>query len=187
MTDAELAHSLLQEAKAKGLIVGYDTPDEKDIAFYRFGNKNETTPYDRHVVVSKNMMMPNVVAHELGHAMDWQGIEDSPVRNSWVRGTNGLAHYAPKATLLAGTVAALLGANKTALAAIGGAGALAALPQLIRELKASKNGYSILREKGKDRLEAAKTFGGIRGYVTPMLLGFLPLGARMAFDYFNKK
>lgn len=171
---ATLTKKILKDAVKDGFIDSYEKVPY-DEAFCQYWDP-------RVIVIGGDLYRPNVAAHEVGHAIDTKDIENEPIRKSWIKATNQGYHMGPDVALLAGTIAALMGANKKALATIGAAGFLSGTPYLMREVAASKNGYDVLRQYGQDRLTSLKTFGGLYSHALHSLKGFIPLGGKVLFD-----
>lgn len=171
---AVLTNKILRNAVKDGLIEKYEKVPY-DEAYCQYWDPRE-------IVIGGDLYRPNVAAHEVGHAIDTKDIENEPVRKNWIRATGASYHMGPKAALLAGTIAALSGANMKALASIGAAGFLSSTPYLMREFAAGKNGYNVMRQYGQDRLTSLQTFGGLASHLRHSLLGFLPLGGRLLYE-----
>lgn len=176
---AVLTKQILEDAVKEGIVDGYEkVPYDEAVCSYRNPRK---------IFIGGGLYAPHVAAHEVGHGIDTLGLENSPLRKAWIGVTGGMNRFGPKLSLLAGTVAALAGANTKALAAIGTAGALSTVPYMMRELAASKNGYDILRRHGYSKKEALAAGGGLYSHAIPALYGFIPLGGKLFVDYIKSK
>lgn len=171
---AALTKKILKDAVKEGLVDKYEKVPY-DEAFCQYWDP-------RVIVIGGELYRPNVAAHEVGHAIDTKDIENEPIRKQWIRATGVSNRLGPDTALLAGTIAALSGANAKALAAIGTAGLLSSTPYLMRELAAGKNGYDVMRQNGQDRLTSLRTFGGLYSHVLHGLKGFIPLGGKLLYD-----
>lgn len=173
-TMAALTKKILKDAVKEGLVDKYEKVPY-DEAFCQYWDP-------RVIVIGGDLYRPNVAAHEVGHAIDTKDIEKEPIRKHWIQATGAGYHWGSKAALLAGTIAALSGANAKALGAIGAAGFLSSTPYLMRELAAGKNGYNVMRQYGQDRLTSLQTLGGLTSNLKRSLLGFIPLGGRLLYE-----
>lgn len=158
--DFDAAKALMQEAKKNKYVDKFFTHGRLGNSLF-IPNPESTEIY----LGRRHFYKPGVVAHEIGHAINFKKTLNTknlwhtvPFNNSnWIK---------PSALGGAGTLIAagdLLSDNQRAgIAALSTAGTL---PSLIEESKASWNGYKMMRGIGKGKLASLGAFIGLPSYL----------------------
>lgn len=166
--DPELVRVMAHEAARRGLIDSMWLHRDPNVlnAFFRAGDKSVH-------VFDKTKDLGGIVAHELGHAQSYKDTLDSGRTLQQYATAYSIGDLGP----LAGTVINTVGHNYLTtpqMLGIAAASALPVLPRIIEELKASKNGYKIMRENGRGIGESLTTFSGVPTYLASAAMPFVP-------------